>query len=102
MIAGRHVRDTGADGFDHPGPLVPEHHRRRERNRPVDHRQVAVAEPGRRYRDQHLPRSRIADLQVVDHLGLLAVEHDASHLDSLGRPSTRSAMMFRWISSEPP
>lgn len=58
--------------------------------------------PHGRHRDEHLAGPRVTYLQVVDDLGLLAVEDDASHLGSLGRPSTRSAMMFRWISSEPP
>lgn len=88
---------------------------RREGNRPVDDREVAVAQPGRRDRDEHLTRPRIADGQVVDDLGPLPVEHHASHrvptvlsvsrrypLGCLGRPSTRSAMIVRWIWSEPP
>lgn len=61
-----------------------------------------MAQPGRGHRHQHLAGARIAYLQIVDDLGPFAVEDDASHLGSLGRPSTRSAMMFRWISSEPP
>ena len=102
MVAGRDMRDTRADRLHHARTLVPEHHRQRERNGPVHDRQIAVAQAGGGHRDEHLAGSRVTYLQVVDDLGPLAVEDDASHLGSLGRPSTRSAMMFRWISSEPP
>ncbi len=103
MIAGRHMPDARAHGLDHPRPLMSQHHRHRKRNGPVDHRQIAVAQPGGPDADQYLARSRIPHLQIVHDPGLLAVEYDAPHVRStLGRPSTRSAMMLRWISSEPP
>ncbi|MGY3682023.1 hypothetical protein ACVWXU_005646 [Streptomyces sp. TE33382] len=102
MVPGRHMRHSGTDGLHHPGALVAEDHRRGKGDRAVDHGQIAVAQTRRGHRDQHLAGSRVAYLQVVDDLGPRAVENDASHLGSLGRPSTRSAMMFRWISSEPP
>lgn len=105
MVPGRHMRDTRADGLHDPRALVPEHDRRRERDGPVDDRQIAVAQPRGRDVDEHLPRPRIAHLEIVDHVGPDPVEHDTPHDDSLvslGSPSTRSAMMLRWISSEPP
>lgn len=102
MITGPYVADAGADGLHHARALVAEHDGDGEGDRAVDHRQIAVAEPGGGHRDEHLAGARFAYLQVVDDLGPCAVEDDASHLGSLGRPSTRSAMMFRWISSEPP
>ena len=95
-------RDARADRLDHARALVPEDHRHGEGDRAVDHGQIAVAQPGGGDGDQHLAGARVPYLQIVDHLGLLAVEDDASHRGSLGRPSTRSAMMLRWISSEPP
>lgn len=97
--------DARADRLDDTRALVAEHHRRGEGDGAVDHRQIAVAQPGGGYRHQDLSGTRVPYLQIVDHLGLCAVEDDASHLGSLGslgRPSTRSAMMLRWISSEPP
>ncbi len=102
MIAGPHVADAGPDRLHHARALVAEHDGNGEGDRAVDHRQVAVAEPGCGDRHQHLAGARVAHLKVVHDLGPSAVEDDASHLGSLGRPSTRSAMMFRWISSEPP
>ncbi|GAA2408233.1 hypothetical protein GCM10010433_03650 [Streptomyces pulveraceus] len=56
-----------------------------------------MAQPGRGHRHQHLAGPRITYLQIVDDLGPFAVEDDASHPGSLGRPSSRSAMVFRWI-----
>lgn len=102
MVAGRDMADALADRLDDAGALVPEDHRHGEGDRAVDHRQIAVAEPGRGDGDQDLAGARVPYLQIVNHLRLLAVEDDASHRGSLGRPSTRSAMMLRWISSEPP
>lgn len=102
MIARPYVADAGPDGLDDARALVAEHDGDREGDRAVDHRQIAVAESGGGDGHQHLPGARVPYLQVVDDLGPCAVEDDASHLGSLGRPSTRSAMMFRWISSEPP
>lgn len=103
MIPGNHMADARTHGLDHPRALMPQHHRHRKRNGPVDHRQIAVAQPRGPDPDQHLTRPRIPHLQIVHDPWPLTVEYDASHhRSSLGRPSTRSAMMLRWISSEPP
>ncbi len=99
VVARRDVVHARADRLHHARALVPEHHGRREGDRPVDHRQIAVAEPCRGHRHQHLAGAGVAYLQVVDDLGPRAVENDASHLGSLGRPSARCAR--RWCSVGP-
>lgn len=106
MVTGPDMGDPAPHRLHHARALMPQHHRNRERNGSVHHGQVAVAQPGRRDRDLHLARPRIPHLQIVDDLDLPSVEQHAAHqttpLGSLGRPSTRSAMMVRWIWSEPP
>ncbi len=106
MIPGHYMGDAHTHRLHDPGPLMAQHHRNRERYGPVHHRQVAVAQPGRRDRHPHLARPRLAHLQVGDDPDLFPVEDHALHhtapLGSLGRPSTRSAMIVRWIWSEPP
>lgn len=106
MVTGRHMGDAHTHRLHDPGPLMAQHHRNREGNGPVHHRQIAVAQPGRPDRDPHLTRPRLPHLQIRHDPNLLPVEDHASHhtapLGSLGRPSTRSAMIVRWIWSEPP
>ena len=99
MVPGPDMGDPHTDRFHHPRPLMAQHHRNRKRYGPVHHRQIAVAQPGGRDRDQYLAGPRIPHLQVSHDLDLLPVEHHSAHqttpLGSLGRPSTRSAMIVR-------
>lgn len=79
VVAGGDVRDPGAHGLDDAGALVAEDDGRGERDGPVDDGQIAVAEPGGGDPDEHLPRTRVPYLQVVDDLDLLPVEDDTPH-----------------------
>lgn len=112
MVTGLDMGDAHTHRFHDPRALMAQHHRNGEGYGPVHHGQVAVAQPGRGDRDLHLAGPWIPYLQIVHDLGLLTVEDHAPHqtrhrsapypLGSFGRPSTRSAMIVRWISSEPP
>ena len=70
----RHPSTLGAHALDHAGPLVAEHHGRRERRGAVDDVEVALAHAGGQDPDRDLPGARLRDLQVVDHDQALAVE----------------------------
>ncbi len=100
MVPGPDMGDPHTHGLHHPGTLVAQHHRNGEGYGPVHHTQIAVAQARRRDGDPHLARPRFAHLQIVHDLGPLAVEQHSAHqttpLGSLGRPSTRSAMIVRW------
>ncbi len=106
VVAGGHMGHARSHGLDQARALVAQHHGDREGDGAVHHRKVAVAQPGRRDRHQHLTGLRLPHRQVVHHLDLFAVEHHTTHhttpFGSLGRPSTRSAMIVRWTWSEPP
>ncbi len=106
MVAGLDMGDAGADRLHHPRALVPQHHRYREGDGAVHHGQIAVAQSRRRDGHPHLTGARLAHHQIVHDPHLAAVEHHTTHhtapLGSLGRPSTRSAMIVRWTWSEPP
>src|SRR5690606_27609588 len=65
-------------GLDDARALVAEDDRRRERNRAVDHRDVAVAQPGVVDAHPDLVRARVAHLDVVPHLQLAGPD-DALH-----------------------
>ncbi len=106
VVTGRDMGDAGAHRLHDSGTLVAQHHRYGEGDGAVHHRQIAVAQPGRRDGDQHLAGTRFPYRQIVDDPDPPAVEHHTPHhtapFGSPGRPSTRSAMMVRWIWSEPP
>ncbi|MGX1131404.1 hypothetical protein RKD49_003594 [Streptomyces glaucescens] len=101
--------DARPDRLHHARPLMAEHHGNREGYGPVHHGQIAVTQSRRGDRDPHLTGPRLPHLQVVHDPGPLPVEHHTTHPAaplqawvSLGSPSTRSAMIVRWIWSEPP
>ena len=71
--------DRRADLGDDADALVAEHHRRRERDRAVDHRHVAVAHAGRLDVDPHLVGPEVAHRQVGDDAQAALVEHDPLH-----------------------
>jgi len=54
--------------------------RRRERDRAVDDRQVAVTKPGGLDPDDHLASVGVLDPQVIDQLVVGAVVHDSTHV----------------------
>ena len=85
------LRDAGADRLDDAGALVAEHDRRRERDGAVDHRHVAVAQPGPldAHDDLAGPGLGVAQLDVVADLEL-AGPHEPPH---------RVARPFRWGAS---
>ena len=80
VVAGLDARHTGPHRLDDAGTLVAENGGRLPWDRPVDHRQVRVADPGRLDGDEHLTASRIPHRQLVCDLGIAAGENDASHL----------------------
>jgi hypothetical protein len=106
MVTGHDMGDAHTDRLDDARALMAEHHGNGERYGPVHHGQIAVAQTGRRDGDQHLAGPRVPYLQVVHDLGPPPVEQHSAHqtppLGSLGRPSTRSAMMVRCTWSDPP
>ena len=62
-----------------PAPSWPEHGRRLPRDGPVDHRQVAVADPGGADGHPDLVGPGIPDAQLVGDLGAVTGVDDASH-----------------------
>ena len=78
MVAGLDRRHIGADGLDYPGPLMAEHDRpvEREPPDPVDHVQIAVADPGRHGAHQDLAPPWLVDLDLLDRQPLA---HFAKH-----------------------
>ena len=84
VVALLEVRDAGTDRLHDARALVPEDDRSRERDRPVDDREVGVAETGRGDADGDLLRARVARLDLVGDDGVGAVEDDRLHVPLLG------------------
>ena len=68
VVADLHLGDGVADLLDHTGALVAEDDGRREHDRAVDDRDVAVAQAGVVDAHPHLVGSRVAHVDVVAHL----------------------------------
>ena len=68
VVTHLHLADGSTDLFDHSRPLVAEHGRGRERDRAVDHRDVAVTQPGGVNPNSHLVGTQVPHLYVVSHL----------------------------------
>jgi hypothetical protein len=66
LIAGREVMHIAADGQHFAGRLVAEHHRHDARARPVDDRQVRVAQARRADADEQLARPGTVELDLGD------------------------------------
>ena len=80
VVAGLDRAHLAAHGLDHAGALVAEHRRRLPRDRPVDDRQVAVADPGGPDGHPDLGRPGIPDAQLVGDLHVGTGVDDASHV----------------------
>src|SRR5207245_2796890 len=78
VIADLHLADRAADFLDDAGAFVTQHDRCRERDRAVDHRDVAVAHAGVVDANLDLMLLGGADLDVVAHLEL-TVPDDGPH-----------------------
>ena len=79
VVADLDRTDLGADRLDDAGPLVAEDDRRRERDRPVDDRQVGVADPGRPDPHPDLLGPGVADRQLLGDLHAVGGVDDPSH-----------------------
>jgi hypothetical protein len=66
VVAGLDVGDVAADGLDDAGRLVAEDRGRRVRVLALHEVEVAVAAAGGAGLDEHLARSRLVDLDLVD------------------------------------
>ena len=70
MVAGFHPGDFRPDFLDHRRGFVAEHRRQFDAASPARHRQVAVADPGRRDPQQHLARLGRIEIDGLDrHIG---------------------------------
>jgi hypothetical protein len=61
--------DVRADGLHHPGPLVAEQGRQRDRVPLVAHDQVGVADARADEADQNLVRARVGELEKLEFEG---------------------------------
>ena len=77
MVARLHLGDRAADLLDHTRALVAQHRGGWVLDDPLDHAEVAVAEPGGADLDLDLGGPRRADLDVLADLDALAVVHDS-------------------------
>ena len=66
VVARFEVDDAGARLDHHAGGLVAEHHRRRTRPRPVDHRQVGMTKAGGFDLHKHFAVARRVKLKGLD------------------------------------
>ena len=85
VIADLHFRRGAADLLDDAGSFVPEHDRRRERDRPVENGHIGVAEAGAMHAHAYLVRLDLAQLDVVTNLEL-ARPYDRLHGPSPPQP----------------
>ncbi len=94
MIALCQVGDVRGNAHDDTGTLVPQHHRRWKLDRTVDHRHVAVTQPGRFDSHPNLTGAQVAKFDVIANRRLGTVEHDASQLTAAVHIPT--ALHLRW------
>ena len=101
LVADRELGHPGADRLDRARGLVAEHGRRRHRERAVGEREVGVADAAVAHPHEHLARTRIFDVDVVDDFErLLGCFEQAAHGEDASFTAVRATRGNRaWTSS---